>query len=594
MAFSSHFSRFGSSTPSVETPEERQRRMQSQSAQQSTNSSGAMRLAQQFTQPASGYMPPSRERQPVVGGPPQVTPPPAPPAPPGGVPGPIGGSKGAPPAPGAPPSPVGLGGNGTIGGFQYGTVADPRFTPPPAPDSIMRSPLGGAAPARPTPGVSTPPVATPSSANAGPTPELIPLVQGGPQRNVFERWLDEEPVAGGVPAATLPPEAAPPVPPTGGPADVVGALNGAPPWGGQPDFSQWDTDGYAKPGHVAANPGPAPAGWDPVKWADPNHQSPKYVVGRILNQYPATTEGLKQALPELQRAYPGAKLVGPGDIDLGFGDGAVDVLIGAAQGGRGWTWIDQAGAAAGAAPPADTLGSAPPGTTPPVSGGGGVGPVDSGGTPSTGKSLNDILRDLAASTPEFTPGAGKGAMDAGLAALMRALGFAVPDAAGLKEASKETLLAQQAATRDQIRSQAAASGRGMSGGLDAAEMELGDTLGSNLTKSYRDIDLATQQQGFNNLTGVAGALSSHGQAEGSMARGDFAAQLAAAQQKFGNTLNVAELEQNARQFAEQMGFNFAQLSQQDRQFFQSLALNRWIAEKTQGNRELELLMGGLR
>jgi len=89
------------------------------------------------------------------------------------------------------------------------------------------------------------------------------------------------------------------------------------------------------------------AGFDEIKLANSNHTTFKYQVGRILQYYPATPDGLRQALPEIQQLVPGAKLVGThGDkIDFGtFSDpksgriGVVDVLLGAATGGRGWAW----------------------------------------------------------------------------------------------------------------------------------------------------------------------------------------------------------------------------------------------------------------
>src|SRR5262245_20678775 len=48
----------------------------------------------------------------------------------------------------------------------------------------------------------------------------------------------------------------------------------------------WDTGGYAVPGYVSQTYNPqAVSGYDPAKWGDPNHQTPKYVVGRILSGY---------------------------------------------------------------------------------------------------------------------------------------------------------------------------------------------------------------------------------------------------------------------------------------------------------------------
>lgn len=99
-------------------------------------------------------------------------------------------------------------------------------------------------------------------------------------------------------------------------------------------------DGYAAPGFVPTAKGDAPAGWDATKWADANHQTPKYVIGKILSNYADTPAGLQAAMADIQRAYPGATManaqsgkitlpgVGTIDVGLSFGSG----------GGRGWAW----------------------------------------------------------------------------------------------------------------------------------------------------------------------------------------------------------------------------------------------------------------
>ena len=83
---------------------------------------------------------------------------------------------------------------------------------------------------------------------------------------------------------------------------------------------------------------PVLAGWDATKWNDRSHQSIKYRVGRILARYPPTVEGLKQAIPELQAAFPGLTFDGKDSITIP-GGGPVDVLQGASQGGTAWQWI---------------------------------------------------------------------------------------------------------------------------------------------------------------------------------------------------------------------------------------------------------------
>jgi len=90
------------------------------------------------------------------------------------------------------------------------------------------------------------------------------------------------------------------------------------------------------------------AGFSEDKLADASHVTTKYVVGRILQRYPNTAEGLRAALPEIQQAIPGATISGSkGDL-LNFGDyrdrdglriGIVDVLQAAGTGGKAWQWM---------------------------------------------------------------------------------------------------------------------------------------------------------------------------------------------------------------------------------------------------------------
>ena len=155
-------------------------------------------------------------------------------------------------------------------------------------------------------------------------------------------WFDDERERrrrGPVPPPVTPPPPGPPTPP--------------PPVDGPPRST-------------AALP-PAPPGWDSTKWADLNHQSIKYKIGRILAKYPPTVEGLKQALPELQMAFPGLTFDGKDSITIPGGK-PVDVLRNASNGGDGWQWItsDDMG---GAPPPGEH--AATPGSYSELTGGGG-------------------------------------------------------------------------------------------------------------------------------------------------------------------------------------------------------------------------------
>jgi hypothetical protein len=88
-------------------------------------------------------------------------------------------------------------------------------------------------------------------------------------------------------------------------------------------------------------------GFDENKLANTEHVTFKYQVGRILQHYPSTPDGLRQALGEIQQLAPNAKIIGTNGDKIDFGEyndpkagkiGVIDVLVGAASGGRGWAW----------------------------------------------------------------------------------------------------------------------------------------------------------------------------------------------------------------------------------------------------------------
>ena len=88
-------------------------------------------------------------------------------------------------------------------------------------------------------------------------------------------------------------------------------------------------------------------GFDGAKLANTAHDTMKYQVGRILQKYPNTPQGLRDALPEIQAIVPGVKITGSGGDKLDFGTftdreqnrlGIIDVLRGANAGGLGWQW----------------------------------------------------------------------------------------------------------------------------------------------------------------------------------------------------------------------------------------------------------------
>lgn len=110
------------------------------------------------------------------------------------------------------------------------------------------------------------------------------------------------------------------------------------------------TNSTFAPGTAAGGAG-APVGllegFDPGKLSNPSHQSLKYQVGRILQQYPNSPQGLRDALPAIQALVPEVRITGSSGDKLDFGAhtgadgeriGVVDVLRAASIGGAAWQW----------------------------------------------------------------------------------------------------------------------------------------------------------------------------------------------------------------------------------------------------------------
>jgi hypothetical protein len=87
-------------------------------------------------------------------------------------------------------------------------------------------------------------------------------------------------------------------------------------------------------------------GWDSKKWNDPNHQTPKYVVGRLLQDIPPRTQNMAMAVARIAAAYPGARQIGPGDVSIP-GVGTVDILQAAGAGGKAWQFGGGSGGGGG-------------------------------------------------------------------------------------------------------------------------------------------------------------------------------------------------------------------------------------------------------
>ena len=82
------------------------------------------------------------------------------------------------------------------------------------------------------------------------------------------------------------------------------------------------------------------AGFDFRKLADVTHDTFKYRLARILQYYPNTPEGLRQAMPEIEQTFPGAKIVGSGGDKVDFGAaGVIDLIQSASTGGVAWQFL---------------------------------------------------------------------------------------------------------------------------------------------------------------------------------------------------------------------------------------------------------------
>ena len=100
-----------------------------------------------------------------------------------------------------------------------------------------------------------------------------------------------------------------------------------------PDMSAFNTDGFAQPGYTASSFGNALSGWDQAKWADPNHQTPKYVVGRAIAEGGNMQDPAARAsvIANLQKAYPGTTYDGKDKVTIP-GVGTFDIFGGAGEG----------------------------------------------------------------------------------------------------------------------------------------------------------------------------------------------------------------------------------------------------------------------
>jgi len=134
------------------------------------------------------------------------------------------------------------------------------------------------------------------------------------------------------------------------PTQGAGMVAGAAPAAAATTPGSWNTDGYATPQVTAQNfRGQAPPGWDQTKWNDPNHQTPKYVWGRL------TQDDNPNDVDQLLAAYPGSTFNGKDKVTIP-GVGTIDIYRGASAGLNEPQWLAEDGG--GAQPAQGSGGSA--------------------------------------------------------------------------------------------------------------------------------------------------------------------------------------------------------------------------------------------
>lgn len=290
----------------------------------------------------------------------------------------------------------------------------------------------------------------------------------------------------------------------------------------QPNYN---TDGYATPSVITQRAGAAPPGWDPQKWANAEHQTPKYAVGGIVAN--AIANGARDLTPEvvsqINAAYPGTKQVNGTTVNIP-GLGEVQVIN---DGQVRWDPADSFAAAPAATPSLEDIlarSTGQAGTLPDVT------PTTAPTTPTGGG--NQSLEEILASDPAV--------------------------AAYRRSASRD--FGKQ---RAQLAEQAALEGTNASGGNEGRirqlqEREAEDVAGYSGQRAAEAQQMRIQQDQFAKSLGFNYD------------------QLSQQQKQF-----MANLGQNRDQFLQSLGLSYAQLSSQ-----QKLALQQLQQQADQFNKSL--------
>jgi hypothetical protein len=105
--------------------------------------------------------------------------------------------------------------------------------------------------------------------------------------------------------------------------------------------TSYQTSGFAPP-KTTTTGGNVLSGWDATKWGDASHQTPKYVVGRIMSEGDTKTEeGRAAILARIQEAYPDATFSGKDRLTIpSLGLANIDIYGNASGGEYTPTWQD--------------------------------------------------------------------------------------------------------------------------------------------------------------------------------------------------------------------------------------------------------------
>jgi hypothetical protein len=100
----------------------------------------------------------------------------------------------------------------------------------------------------------------------------------------------------------------------------------------------------ATSGSRLSDPLPAcPAGWEASKWTDSTKTSVKYVAGRIMARYSPSDwvdeTKRQQILADFKTAGLNPTATGKDLCDFNDGNGPVDIVFAAGEGGKAWQWL---------------------------------------------------------------------------------------------------------------------------------------------------------------------------------------------------------------------------------------------------------------